>query len=201
MWSNFRRLHAVLAISCLHIVSWFSSTPLNNDTLFANAEWGFVLCWGCSNELNEPLCVCLCVFMCCYKHWGCNGKSEQLSFRVSTGSPLLTCSLYWITPTLIVSPNVSLGILIALQQHRISSLHLIYVDTECKTHVPLPYQPVSSTVTHCWTSWVPQWKTLIIMGSFWGWMCLTGLIGNFPDNLKLYRSLIRSPNKSTLAPF
>lgn len=63
MWSQFRRLHAALAIICSYIVPWLSSTPLNNTTLFANADWDSGLCWGCSNELNEPLCVCMCIYV------------------------------------------------------------------------------------------------------------------------------------------
>lgn len=188
MWSKF------LAISCLHIVPCFSSTPLNNNTLFANAEWCSVLVLGWSNELNEPVCVCVCVYVC----WG--GKSEQLSFQLSTGGSLLTCSLYWITSTLIVSSNVSLVILIAAQLHRISSLHLIYVDTECKTRVPLHQLPVSTQswprhlISRCYSETVQGSKVEDF--NYYGQPVRVNafhcLIGPFPANLKtstLYRLL------------
>lgn len=132
---------------------WFSLTLLNNTTLFANADSCSVLCLGSSNELNEPVCLCLAI------SWGCNGKSEQLPFLLSPGNPLLTCNLYWITPIIIVSPNVFLRIQIALHQHFIS------VDTKNKNHLPLPQQPLSR---HCWarhliSSWstrAVQWLTV-----------------------------------------
>lgn len=166
MWSNFSGLHAALAIICLHNVPWFSSTPLNKTTQFANAKRDCVLCWGCSNELNEPVCLCVAI------SWGHNGKSDQLSFLFSLGNPLLTCHLYWITPTLIVSPNVSLRIVIAPHQHRISS---IYVDTKSKKYPPSFLQrPLSKC---CWARHLisllivpsellsgPQWKIVIILG-------------------------------------
>lgn len=103
--------------------------------------------------------MCLCVAI----SWGCNGKSEQLSFLLSPGNPLLTCNLYWITPTLIVSPNVSLRIQIVPHQHRIFSIHFIYVDTKNKNHLPLPQQPLSR---HCWARHlISSWSTRAVSWS------------------------------------
>ncbi len=100
MWSNFRALHAALAVSCLHIVPWFSSARLNNTKQFTNAGEGFVFfrcVWVCVSVCAR-VCVCVCVLLSARRH---NDKSEQLSFLLSPGRSLLTCNLYWITLTLI----------------------------------------------------------------------------------------------------